>query len=212
MDFNKVNEANKAGENTPAASNINTDKQVIPPVEDGVDKQPANTVGFRDESLDEPYTEKRTITINLVTNYSLYRRVNDKTLPKRMDKIGSCVRSSRTLSSNKGEIESYFPALIGLAPNNENFISRVKAYLNNISVSVDELGKTFDISFFWNRKRDYLRFRAEEEAIETAYMNSDRKGVKELREALEAKITKLNLLESEKYKYGYPIVLDDYLI
>lgn len=28
-------------------------------------------------------------------------------------------------------------------------------------------------------------------------MNSDRKGVKELREALEAKITKLNLLESE---------------
>lgn len=212
MDFNKVNEANKAGENTPAASNINTDKQVIPPVEDGVDKQPANTVGFRDESLDEPYTEKRTITINLVTNYSLYRRVNDKTLPKRMDKIGSCVRSSRTLSSNKGEIESYFPALIGLAPNNENFISRVKAYLNNISVSVDELGKTFDISFFWNRKRDYLRFRAEEEAIETAYMNSDRKGVKELREALEAKITKLNLLESKKYKYGYPIVLDDYLI
>ena len=46
MDFNKVNEANKAGENTPAASNINTDKQVIPPVEDGVDKQPANTVGL----------------------------------------------------------------------------------------------------------------------------------------------------------------------
>ena len=91
MDFNKVNEANKAGENTPAASNINTDKQVIPPVEDGVDKQPANTVGFRDESLDEPYTEKRTITINLVTNYSLYRRVNDKTLPKRMDKIGTLV-------------------------------------------------------------------------------------------------------------------------
>jgi hypothetical protein len=33
------------------------------------------------------------------------------------------------------------------APNNENFISRVKAYLNNISVSIDELGKTFDISF-----------------------------------------------------------------
>lgn len=28
MDFNKVNEANKAGENTPAAANINTDKQI----------------------------------------------------------------------------------------------------------------------------------------------------------------------------------------
>lgn len=63
MDFNKVNEANKAGENTPAASNINTDKQVIPPVEDGVDKQPANTVGFRDKSLDEPYTENELLLL-----------------------------------------------------------------------------------------------------------------------------------------------------
>ena len=72
MDFNKVGEANKAGENAPAASNENTVKQVIPPVEDGDDNRPNNTVGFRDESLDEPYTEKRTITINLVTNYSLY--------------------------------------------------------------------------------------------------------------------------------------------
>lgn len=31
MDFNKVNEANKVGENAPAASNENTVKQVIPP-------------------------------------------------------------------------------------------------------------------------------------------------------------------------------------
>lgn len=31
MDFNKVNEANKAGENTPAASNINTDKSGYTP-------------------------------------------------------------------------------------------------------------------------------------------------------------------------------------
>lgn len=31
MDFNNVSEANKAGENTPAASSVNTDKQVIPP-------------------------------------------------------------------------------------------------------------------------------------------------------------------------------------
>ena len=31
-------------------------------------------------------------------------------------------------------------------------------------VSYTHLGKTFDISFFWNRKRDYLHFRAEEEA------------------------------------------------
>ena len=46
-----------------------------------------------------------------------------------MDKIGSCVRSSRTLSSNKGEIESYFPALIGLAPNNETLFHGLRLIL-----------------------------------------------------------------------------------
>ena len=70
MDFDKVWEANKAGENDPAASKENTVQQVIPPVEEGDDNRPNNTVGYRDESHDEPYTETRTITINLVTNYS----------------------------------------------------------------------------------------------------------------------------------------------
>lgn len=208
MDFNKVNGAGEAGANTSAASNITTSLPSNPPVEDGAIK----TANEQNNELDEPYTERRSVTIQLVINYSLYRKANDKTLPKRRDKIGSCVRSSRTLSSNKGEIEAYFPALIGLAPNNENFITRVKAYLNNIDVAIDELGKTFNTSFHWNRKRDYFRFKKEEEDIETAYLNSDRKGIKELREALDIKITKLNLLEGEKYKYGYPVVIDDYLI
>lgn len=208
MDFSKVSGAGEAGANASAASKETTSSPSNPPVEDGAIKSAIE----QDNDLDNPYTEQRSITIQLVTNYSLYRKANDKTLPKRRDKIGSCVRSSRTLSSNKGEIEAYFPALIGLAPNNENFITRVKAYLNNIDVAIDELGKTFDISFHWNHKSDYLRFKKEEETIENAYLNSDRKGIKELRDALEIKITKLNLLEGEKYKYGYPVAIDDYLI
>lgn len=208
MDFSKVNGADEAGANASVASKGTTNSPSNPPVEDGALKSSTEQIN----ELDEPYTERRTVTIQLVINYSLYRKANDKTLPKRRDKIGSCVRSSRTLSSNKGEIEAYFPALIGLAPNNENFITRVKAYLNNIDVAIDELGKTFDTSFHWNHKRDYYRFKKEEEAIENAYLNSDRKGIKELKDALEIKITKLNLLEGEKYKYGYPVVIDDYLI
>ena len=142
-----------------------------------------------DADLDIAYIDRRSVTISLVTNYSLYRKVNDKTLPKRRDVIGSSIRSSRTLAANKAEIEAYFPNLIGLAPNNQNFISRVKAYLNNISVPVDELGKTLDISFRYNTKRDYLMFKAKEDKIED-----------------------INLLESEKHKYGNPINLPDYLI
>lgn len=166
----------------------------------------------KDEDLDMPYIDRRSVTISLVSNYSLYRRVNDKTLPKRRDVIGSSIRSSRTLAANKAEVEAYFPNLIGLAPNNENFVSRVKAYLNNISVPVDELGKTLDISFRYNTKREYLMFKAKEDKIEEAFANVSRQDMKALEEALETKIEDTNLLESEKHKHGNPINISDYLI
>ena len=165
-----------------------------------------------DNDLDMPYIDRRSVTISLVANYSLYRRANDKTLPKRRDVIGSSIRSSRTLASNKAEVEAYFPNLIGLAPNNENFVSRVKAYLNNISVPVDELGKTLDVSFRYNTKRDYLMFKAKEEKIEEIFASVSRQDTVALEEALETKIEDINLLESEKHKYGNPINLPDYLI
>lgn len=169
-------------------------------------------VNKADDSLDLPYVDRRTITVSLVTNYSLYRKVNDKTLPKRRDVIGASLSSSRTLSSNKEEIEAYFPALIGLAPNNENFITRVKAYLNNISVAVDELGKTFDISFRYKTKRDYLSFKAREDKINEEYSKVSRQNISALREALEKKINDINLLESEKHRVGAPINIADYLM
>ena len=165
-----------------------------------------------DDDLDMAYVDRRSITISLVTNYSLYRKQNDKSLPKRRDVIGSSIRSSRTLSANKGEIEAYFPNLIGLAPNNEMFITRVKAYLNNISVPIDELGKTFDTSFRYNTKRDYLKFKAKEDKINEEYASVNRQDINALREALERKINDITLLESEKYKYGTPVNIADYLI
>lgn len=166
----------------------------------------------QDLELDMAYVDRRSVTISLVSNYSLYRKVNDKTLPKRRDVIGSSIRSSRTLSANKAEIEAYFPNIIGLAPNNENFITRVKAWLNNISVPVDELGKTFDTSFRYNRKRDYLMFKAKEDKINEEFASVNRQDINALREALERKIEDLTLLESQKHLYGTPINVADYLM
>lgn len=105
------------------------------------------------EDVNEEYTDRRSITVSLVKSYSLYRKKNDKSLPKRKDYIGGSVRASRTLSSNKEEVETYFPNIIGLSPNDPNFISRVKQYLNNIRIPVDELGRSFDISFHYFHKK-----------------------------------------------------------
>ena len=162
--------------------------------------------------LDEPYTEERSVTIALVKNYSLYRRVNDKTLPKRRDYIGGSVSASRVLSANKDEIETYFPNIVGLAPNNENFITRVKQYLNNIRIPVDELGKTFNVSFFYNKKADYYKIKKEEEKIEDAYLKANRQDTSKLKAALKEKISRLNVLEGTKCKLGHPIDVEEYLM
>ena len=148
----------------------------------------------------------------LVKNTSLYRKVNDKVLPKRIDYIGSCFNSSKVISANQEEVNAYFPNLVGLSPNDPSFMLRVKQYLNNIRIPVDELGKTFDISFYYYHKKDYYKFKAKEEAIEETYQKAPRRGDVEIKAAIKAKVNALNLLESQKHKVGYPINVEDYLM
>lgn len=164
------------------------------------------------EGLDEEYIDRRTVTIALVKNYSLYRRANDKVLANRRDYIGSSINSSAVLSSNKLEVETYFPSLLGISPNHPNFVSRVKEYLNNIQIPIDELGKTFDCTFIYNTKKDYLAVLKKEEAIEAKYQAVGKNNLKLLKEALKEKIYQLNLLETSKCKLGRPFNVTDYLM
>ena len=179
------------------------------PVEGISTKQESNTdIDYGDLE----YTDRRSVTIMLVKNYSLYRKANDKVLPKKTDYIGSCVQSSQILAANKQEVEAYFPNIVGRSINDPDFVMRVKEYLNNIRVSVDELGRTFDTSFLYYHKRDYDRISAEEKRIESDYQKSDRTTTKKLREALKIKINALNALEGTKHRYGYPLNMSDYLL
>lgn len=164
------------------------------------------------EDLDAPYTDKRNITISLVHNYSTYRKVNMKVLGQRKEIIGSSITSCRLLSSNKDEVEAYFPALVGLSPNNPEFITRVKAWLSNIQVNVNENDKVLNTSFIYNHKRDYLRIKAEEEKIDAEYDRVDRANLKVIKEAIKKRVEALNALESSKHKYGRPENLEEYLI
>lgn len=164
-----------------------------------------------ERDLDKPYLEKRSVTINLIANYSFYRRANDKYLPKKHEYIGSSFRTSSVLASNKDEVEAYFPNIIGVATNDPTFVTRVKAYLNNMQIEVNEMGKTFDTSFRWRHKRDYLSYKAKEDAIEDRYRSIRRDDIQVIKKALEAKIEDLNELESTKHQYGTPVNVEDYI-
>lgn len=174
--------------------------------------EPTPNVLEVDPDLDKEYIDKRTVTVALVKNYSLYRRANDKVLSARRDYIGSSINSSLTLASNKVEIETYFPNILGMSSNDSRFVARVKEYLNNIQIPVDELGKTFDCTFIYNTKRDYLEVLRKESIIEDKYNAVSKNNLRALKEALKEKIYQLNLLESSKCVLGRPVNVTDYLM
>lgn len=158
-----------------------------------------------------PYTDIRTVTISPVRNYSLYRNVNALALGTPKLVIGSSVTSSKILSSNKDEVEKYFPPLLGVNPTHPSFMQRVKAWLSNIRFIVTD-NSELDITFIYNHYSDYEKVVAKEEAINKEYEDTDKVALDRLENALKLKINKLNALEVEKAKYGTPRNVEQYLI
>lgn len=165
-----------------------------------------------DETLDKEYIDKRSITISPVHNYSNYRKVNMKVMGQKKEVIGASYHSSQILSSNAEECAAYFPAIIGIAPTNAEFITRVKEYLSNIHIVISDENTVFNTSFIYNKKSDYLAIKKEEDKINEAYDSVDRANMKALKDALKIKIDSLNKLESTKYKFGRPENVVDYLM
>lgn len=177
-----------------------------------VDTTQQTLVKENTEQLDAPYYDERSVTISTVRNYSLFRKVNDKVMPQKTEMIGSSINSSRILCANKAEMDAYMPNILGISPNDPDFVRRVKMYFNNIQISVTNLGKKFDTGFHYYKKSDYYSFKKREEAINDEYDSVPRQNFSKLKEAMREKINKLNSLESEKYKYGYPNNVEEYLM
>ena len=166
----------------------------------------------KEAELNSPYTDKRTVTIAPVQQFSAYRRANIKSMPPRRNIIGSSISSTRILSSNKDEVEKYFPQIIGISPNNPEFVTRVKAYLSNISFNVQDAGSTLNISFTYDKKKDYLAIKEKEEKINSKRESVARNNTAAIKEAVKVWTQEINDLESEKAKYGHPDNIEEYLL
>ena len=166
----------------------------------------------KEAELNSPYTDKRSVTIAPVQQFSAYRRANIKSMPPRRNIIGSSISSTRILSSNKDEVEKYFPQIIGISPNNPEFVTRVKAYLSNISFNVQDAGSTLNISFTYDKKKDYLTIKEKEEKINAKRESVARNNTAAIKEAIKVWTQEINDLESEKAKYGHPDNIEEYLL
>ena len=192
--------------------NIPTPQNSDAPTSKTVAQEEAENQAALEAELEAEYIDKRQIIIASVLNYSAYRRINMAALGKPRNTIGSSVNSVRKLMSNKGEVEHYFPELVGVAANNPEFITRVKNYLNNIFFDVRDTERTIDVSFRYRHKKDYLAIHKKEEKIWETYNAVDRSNMAKLYEAAVIRDNDLFNLESTKYQYGDPINLEQYIL
>ena len=167
---------------------------------------------YTKEELEAPYTEVKKITIKPVQNFSAYRNANNNVLGNKKQVIGSCIRSSRILSSNRDEVNAYFPELIGLSSSHPDFISRVKAYLNNIQFTVNNIGSEINASFSYNHFSDYLKIKAEEDKLLKEREKANRNDSSALADTVDEWCIKQNTLEASKHQYGRPVDINQYLL
>ena len=184
----------------------------LPTVESPTKVNSENKPAIKADDLNAQYVDKRSVTISPVHNYSAFRNANRRALGARKNVIGSSVTSCQILSSNREEVEAYFPQLIGLSPNNPDFVSRVKAYLSNIQFNVSDNDTTLDTTFIYNHKSDYLKIQAEEDKINDAYDKVNRADLSAIKDAVRIYVDAMNTLESTKHKYGRPNNLQEYLM
>ena len=192
--------------------NISTPQNSDAPTSKTVAQEEAENQAALEAELEAEYIDKRQIIIASVLNYSAYRRINMAALGKPRNTIGSSVNSVRKLMSNKGEVEHYFPELVGVASNNPEFITRVKNYLNNIFFDVRDTERIIDVSFRYRHKKDYLEIHKAEEKIWETYNAVDRSNTAKLYEAAVIRDNDLFMLESKKYQYGDPLNLEQYIL
>lgn len=177
-----------------------------------VNELKAAQIAENDAELNAPYVDKRSVTISPVQNYSAYRRVNIKSLGVQKQVIGSSFRSCAILSSTGGEVEKYYPELVGLSPNNPDFITRVKAYLSNIQFVVSEQGVELDCSFRYEHKKDYLAIVKKEEEINARKDAVAKNNTAAIKKAVKDWVTEMTELEATKYQFGRPVNIRDYII
>jgi hypothetical protein len=162
--------------------------------------------------LMEEYIDERSITIAAIQNNSFYRQKNMRYYGQKHEVIGSSINSCKILSSNKDEVAAYFPEIIGIASNHSEFVSRVKAYLSNIHVVLSSSDITFDTTFIYHHKKDYLRIKAQEDAITAKFDAIPRSDIGKLKEAVKTYVNSLNKLESTKFQFGNPRNITDYIL
>jgi hypothetical protein len=153
----------------------------------------------------------RKVEIHWKYNPSTFFKINREVLGEVYRKIGSAVKAVNIMVSDEGLMKMLMPNVLGVSPNSTdiNWTKVVKNYWDSLSVDIDSSGKKLETGFSFDLN-DYARREYIEHLVKN---NPEIKSNKKLAEfVMGYKDDKANVTEEEKWKYGTPINVEDYLL
>jgi len=134
---------------------------------------------------------------------------NKKVIGESTRRLGGSQSAINKMLACGDESKLLMPSLLGLSPNSPNWDTRIKQYWNDLSVEVIQVGKELEIGFNYNlndiSREKYLK---EFKELVKSKFKTDITTDEELYKF----IGKVNVEETEKYKYATPISIEDYLL
>jgi hypothetical protein len=161
---------------------------------------------------EESLTVSRIVTIFRKEESSAYYRRNAKFMPEGKIKIGSAINSVNRMRSNIEEIDFYMPYLLGVNKNDPRYAEKVDLWFNNISTMVPEVGLPLEVGFKYTSLASKKTVEDIEEGIIKKFNAAKKSNPIERDAAIDLRDKEIIMLESNKYKHGFPLNVNDYVL
>lgn len=145
---------------------------------------------------------------------SAFMEANKKVLVSEPRRIGASDSAIRKMIANTEEQKVLMPSIIAEDPNSSNWSKSIKNYWNSISVDIVVGGKDLEAGFDYDIETTNEKTSTNiKELIKKTTYTKENKTVVPIKDSVTlAKYCEAKVPEDEKYKYGFPIVIEDYIL
>ena len=145
------------------------------------------------------------VTLHRVPKVNNFITKNSKVLMDGKQKIGSSINAVNAILVKDDELRSYMPKIVGVSVNSPNWEKELADYFNSITYEVRENGSELEIGFDYNPNLP-----ASKELIARNKDILTLKGV--TNELAFAEYCRDKISDDERYQYGLPINIADYVL
>ncbi len=150
------------------------------------------------------FIKNRKISIQWKLNPDVFSIINKSVIFDITRRIGSSEKAVNMILMQEKLLESTMPIIVAMNPDDKNWKKAITNYWNGLAVDIHENGKELELGFIFDIA-DTNKYRID--FIKELVAKYKIKSNEDL-----ANIVMANIPEDEKYRYGTPIVAEDYLL